>query len=195
MKYLLVLITFIAISCNAQIVSLETIAQCSQENPPFPCPDNWTYEKDINNSLDKYIGIWKGTHDGKIYEIQFKKGLYQDLSLSNRQSDILIGRLRIKTTGNLPIIIFDNFDEPDDKQTHFAGLGFQKDLNYYMMGFYGPFTKGCINSGNLYIGVKPNQPNQMEILYLSDMDLVTGVCPPTFKTTIPEKQNIYLTKQ
>lgn len=191
----LLLLLLFTLSCNAQIISLETKAQCMQENPPISCPDNWTYVKDINNSLDKFYGTWKGVHDGKTYEIKFKKGLYQDLTLSERKSDILIGRLRVTTTGNLPLTIFDNFNEPDDNKTEFSGLGFQKDLNYYMLSFSGSYTDVCLNSGTVYISILPNQINQMNLIYLLDTDFYSKECPSSFQTTIPEKQNITLIKQ
>lgn len=196
MKYLILIITLLfTLSCKSQIVSLETMAQCRQENPPIQCPDNWTYEKDVSNSLDKYIGIWKGTYDGKIYEIQLKKGIYQDLTLSERKSDIIVGRLRITTTGNLPITIFDNFNELDDTKTDFEGLGFASNLQSYSMFFSGPTTSGCINYGKVFLMIKPATANILNIFFDGNYDIVEGECPSSFKTTIPEKQNIYLTKQ
>lgn len=193
MKYLLLIITFFTISCKAQIVSLETMAQCRQENPLLSCPDNWKYEKDINNSLDKYKGIWKGNYDGKIYEINLKKGLYQDLTLSGRKSDILIGRLRITDMNGS--FIYNTFNELDDTKTNFSGLGLASNLQSYMMYFSGETPQGCINYGTVYLRMKPATPNQMSIFYLSDYDTVQGVCPSSFKTTIPEQKPITLTKQ
>lgn len=70
------MIPIIAISCNTQIISLETIAQCNTNNP---CPD-LNYTKDLNNSLDKYVETWKGTYNGKVYELRFNKNLYQDFT-------------------------------------------------------------------------------------------------------------------
>lgn len=52
MKYLLFILTTFFISCNAQTVSLETEAQCYENSN---CPD-YNYAKDINNSLQKYLG-------------------------------------------------------------------------------------------------------------------------------------------
>ncbi|ROI00221.1 DUF6705 family protein [Chryseobacterium daecheongense] len=189
MKNLLILVlsTF-AISCQSQIVSLETEAQCVLISN---CPE-YTYAKDINNSLDKYVGTWKGTYDGKTYELNFKKGLYDD---SGMKRDKLVGRARITIPGNFPLTIFDNFNELDDKKTSFSGLGFQPDLKAYMAYFVGPYQKGCINSGTVYVRVKPATPNQMTISYLSDMDIVVGECPNTFTQTFPEKKTITLIKQ
>lgn len=193
MKFLILITLLLAISCKAQVVSLETIAQCRQETPSITCPDNWIYEKDINNSLEKYIGVWKGTYDEKTYEVQFKKGLYQDLTLSERKSDILVGRLRIKDINNL--ILYDTFTELDNPKTNFSGLGFASNLQQYMMYFSGESPTGCINYGTVYLNIKLSTPNILNIFYMGDYDIVEGECPSSFKRTFPEKQNISLTKQ
>lgn len=191
-KIFLILISIIAVSCNAQTISLETLAQC---NTNSPCPD-FNYVKDINNSLDKYIGTWKGTFNGRVYELKFNKNLYQDFT--GYKKDRIKGRLRITTdvpNGLQGLTIFDNFNEPDDEKTRFSGLGFQPNLKSYMVNFVGPSPKGCINYGTVYLTIKPNTPNQMSIIYLSDHDIVVGECPSTFTQTFPEKQSISLTKQ
>lgn len=188
MKYLIstlaILITF---SCKSQIISLEDAAQC-YNNPN--CPD-YNYKKDINNSLDKYIGAWQGTYDGKIYELNLKKGLYEDMG---RKSDDLKGRLRI-TTQSQNITVFDNFNELNDEKTNFSGLGFIPNLKSYEMYFSGPTPQGCINYGSLFLTIKPNNLNEMTIMYWSDKDIVIGDCPSSFSQTFPEKKSITLTKQ
>lgn len=188
-KIFLITLSIFAISCKSQVVSLETAAQCSTSNP---CPD-YNYAKDINNSLEKYVGTWKGTYNGRQYELKFNKNLYQGF-LGNKR-DRIKGRLRITTIGNLPLIIFDNYSELDDEKTNFSGLGFQPNLQSYIVHFSGPLTSGCINSGDVYLTINPNTPNQMKIFYWSDKDIVVGDCPSSFTQTFPEKQTIMLTKQ
>lgn len=188
---LIILISLFAISCKSQTVSLETVAQCIG-NPN--CPE-YNYAKDINNSLDKYVGIWKGAFNGKIYELKFVKGLWADLG---EKSDILVGRIRISTdapSGLVGLSIYDNFNETNDNKTKFSGLGFQSDLQSYEMYFAGSSPKGCLNRGRIYLRIKTNTPNQMTIVYWSDNDIVIGDCPSTFEQTFPEKQLITLTKQ
>ncbi len=195
MKYLIIIIAFsFTFSCKSQVVSLETMAQCMQDNPPFPCPNMFTYVKDVNNTLNKYVGTWKGIYDGKIYEMNLLKKENVDVDGIVKE-DRLIGRLRITTTGNLPLIIFDNFNEPDDTKTNFEGLGLTSNLQSYSMFFSGPVTSGCINYGKVFLMIKPANPNTLNIFFDGNYDTVMGECPNTFKTTIPEKQNIYLTKQ
>jgi len=177
------------VSCKSQIVTLETAAQCSGINP---CPD-YSYAKDINNSLNKYIGIWKGTYNGRVYEMKFNKSLYEDFTGFKR--DQITGRLRITIPGSMPITIFDNFNELEDSKTKFSGLNFQSNLQSYRMYFVGSSPQGCLNSGALHLRVSPTNPNEMKIFYWSDMDIVVGECPNTFSQTFPEKQYITLTKQ
>lgn len=190
MKNIIILITaLLAISCKSQIVSLEQAAQC-RENPN--CSLNYNYVKDINNTLNKYIGTWKGFHNGKVYEMKFNKSLYDDMGM---KKDEITGRLRITTNGNLSISIFDNFNEPDDTKTRFSGLGLTTDLQGYRMIFAGPVPSGCINHGTISLRIDPSTPNQMKVKYWSYNDIVVGDCPSTFSQTFPEQQEIFLTRQ
>ncbi len=190
MKYLLFILILLSISCKSQTISLERRAECY--NDPDNCP-TFNYVKDINNTLDKYVGTWKGTYDGKTYEMQFKKGVYQDITLSDKKRDILIGRLRIKDTNG--IILYDTFSEPDDEKTNFSGLGLQPDLKAYRMIFSDNSPQGCINYGNVFLTIKPATPTTLGIFYWSDYDIVQGECPSSFKTTLLEKKDITLIKQ
>ncbi|MCX8526496.1 hypothetical protein OF897_21515 [Chryseobacterium formosus] len=182
-------LAFLAISCNSQVVSLEDAAQC-RDNPN--CSVNYNYVKDINNTLNKYVGIWKGTYNGRVYEMKFNKSLYNDMGM---KKDELTGRLRITTTGNIPVIIFDNFNEQDDAKTHFSGLGLTSDLQGYRMIFAGLVPSGCINHGTVSLGITSGIPNQMKIMYWSNNDIVVGECPSTFSQTFPEQQEILLMRQ
>jgi hypothetical protein len=185
-----IFLALFAISCKSQTVSLETAAQC-QASPN--CPVNYNYIKDINNTLNKYVGTWKGTYNGKVYEMIFNKNLHEDFT--GIKSDEIAGRLKITTTGNPPFTIFDNFNEPDDNKTRFSGLGLTNDLHVYRMIFGGPFTSGCINRGTVSLRINPSTPNQMRIIYWSARDIVVGECPTTFEQTFPEQQEIFLTRQ
>lgn len=63
----LILLSVIAISCNAQIYPLNT----SLDNIP-----NDAYLKDTNNELDKYVGLWKGSWNGKTLYLELRKVKY-----------------------------------------------------------------------------------------------------------------------
>ena len=189
MNYLLLPFILFTISCKSQIISLEQAAQC-RDNPN--CSMNYNYAKDINNTLNKYVGIWKGIYNGRTYEMKFNKSLYDDMGM---KKDEITGRLRITTTGNLPLVIFDNFNELDENKTHFSGLGLTTDLQGYRMIFAGPVPSGCINHGTVSLRINTSTPNQMRIKYWSYNDIVVGECPITFSQTFPEQQEIFLTRQ
>ncbi|WP_123868087.1 DUF6705 family protein [Chryseobacterium lactis] len=187
MKNILSIICFtVFTACTAQTLSLETIAQCSfndQTCPPV------TYVKDINNSLNKYVGTWKGTLNGKIYEFNFIK---KENVGETRKWDRLIGRLKITNANGL--VEFDSFNKTDiELQKDFRGFNFQKDLKAYLMSFFGG-RLGCIDYGYTYLRIKPETPNLMSINFHPDNDIVTQDCS-NFKTTLPDNQIIHLTKQ
>lgn len=187
-KTILIILALFTISCKAQTVSLETIAKCQQENPPYPCPD-YTYVKDINNSLNKYVGTWKGILNGKTYEFNFIK---KENMGEYIKRDRLIGRLRIKdSSGN---IVYNTFTQTDNTKTMLSGLNFQPNLEAYMVYFVG--RSECVEYGNVYLRMLPSTPNQMTVFFHPDNDInVEGSCPPDFQPTIPYQKTIYLTKQ
>jgi hypothetical protein len=187
---LTIILAFLALLCKSQTLSLEEAAQC-RDNPN--CPRNFTYVKDVNNTLNKYVGIWKGNYNGRIYEMRFNKNLYEDVM--GVKKDEIVGRLKIFISGNQSNIVFDNFNELDDSKTRFSGLGLTSDLQGYRMIFGGSSPEGCINYGTVSLRIDPNTPNQMKIKYWSNNDIVVGECPSTFSQTFPEQQEIFLTRQ
>lgn len=185
-----IILALLALSCKSQTMSLEETAQC-QANPNCA---GYTYTKDINNTLDKYIGTWKGTYNGRIYEMKFNKNIYDNMDIKR---DRIKGRLRITTTGNTPLTIFDNFNEQDDSKTRLSGLGLgnRNNMQSYRMIFGGSSPEGCINYGTVSLLINPSTPNQMRIKYWSNNDIAVGECPSTFSQTFPEQQEILLIKQ
>ncbi|MGI9580708.1 DUF6705 family protein [Chryseobacterium sp. RRHN12] len=183
MKNILSIICLAAFtSCIGQTVSLETMAQCI---PSQTCP-NASYVKDINNSLNKYVGTWKGNRDGKNYEFNFIK---KENVGENQKWDMLIGRVKITNANG--IVEYDNFNTPDT-EIKFTGFNFQKDLKAYLMNFSGN-KSGCIDYGFLYLRIK-SEPNKMTVLFLPDYDIVTQDCS-NFTTTMPAEKVISLTRQ
>ncbi|MEJ5052025.1 DUF6705 family protein [Chryseobacterium culicis] len=181
-----IILTIFTANLNAQTVSLETIAQC--QNNLETCPP-YTSVKDINGHLNKYVGTWKGTHEGKNYEINIIKKENVPTEFSNTKWDMLIGRFKI--TNSNGTVLFNNFNKSDNDAS--LGYNFQKDLKLYLMTFSGG-KLGCIDIGFVYIGIKPEAPNKMTINFRPDYDIVTQDCS-NFQTTMPTNQVIHLTKQ
>jgi hypothetical protein len=181
-----IILTIFTTALNAQIVSLETLAQCRSNNQTCP---SYTYVKDINGLLNKYAGTWKGSLDGKTYEINIIKKENVPIEFSNTTWDMLIGRVKI--TDSNGSVLFNNFNKTDNDAS--LGYNFQKDLKLYLMNFSGG-KSGCIDIGFMYMGIKPETPNKMTINFHPDYDIVTQDCS-NFKTTMPTNNIIHLTKQ
>ncbi len=183
----LLLITFATFSCHAQTISLEQAAACRDN--PGTCPD-FTYVKDINNSLDRYVGTWKGSYNGKNYEFRFIKKIAAGERI---KKDKLIGRLLV--TDNAGNIIYNTLNESDD-ETYLSGLNFVKSnvktytLSYVVKG-------GCYDYGDLYLRSKTSNVNELSLLFIRDSDLIDpSKCNySTYVTLIPEKIAITLIKQ
>ncbi|MXS69907.1 hypothetical protein GSF70_01595 [Flavobacteriaceae bacterium W22] len=189
MKHLLLILIIFSISCNAQTISLEQAVTYEQQTGTIP--QSTTYIKDINNSLNKYIGTWKGYLNGNTYEFSFIKK--ENVGGYDVNWDLLVGRLKVlDSSGN---VIYNTFNEQDDLKTKFKGDNFQSDLKAYKMYFVGN-SVGCAEYGDVYLRIQPSTPSQMTIIMLPDNDIVVeGVCPTNFQPTIPYKQLIHLTKQ
>lgn len=186
---ILIIFLFPMISCKSQIISLEQAVIYEQQTGSIP--QSTTYIKDVNNSLNKYIGIWKGDLNGKTYEFNFIKK--ENVGGFDVNWDFLVGRLKVSdSNGN---ITYDTSNEQDDLKTKFKGINFQSDLKAYKMYFVGN-SVGCAEYGYVYLRIQPSTPLQMTILMLSDNDIVEeGKCPINFQPTIPYEQLIHLIKQ
>ena len=185
-KIFFIIITALSMIINAQTVSLELMALCDAN--PSVCPENFDYVKDVNHFLNKYVGTWKGSLDGKNYEFNFIKKENTQRGLSGIKWDRLIGRVRIINQNGT--VEYDNFNKPDNEAS--LGDNFHDNLKIYLVGFSGNKT-GCNDSGFLYLR-KPNPANKMKIDFYPIADIVTQDCS-NFKTAIPTNRIINLTKQ
>lgn len=184
MKNIVFILLIFSTFLNAQTVSLESMSQYSPGN--FPNAD---YVKDTNGLLNKYVGTWKGILDGNSYEFNFIKKENVVSEFSTTKWDRLIGRIKITSSNGS--ILFNNFNKADNDANW--GSNFQKDLKVYLMTFSGG-KLDCIDSGHIYIRIKPETPNKMTVLFLPENDIATGDCS-NFKTTLPSEKLIHLTKQ
>lgn len=182
-KIFYITLLMFGILCNAQTVTLETMAQYEPGSYP-----NAEYVKDTNGLLNKFIGTWKGIFNGKTYELNLikKENMGNDIKW-----DMLMGRLKI--TNSNGTVEFNNYNLAES-DNYFRGINFQKNLKFYKMIFPGTTSTGCIDDGTLYIGIKPETPNIITINFLADYDIVKQDCS-NFQTTIPAGKSITLTKQ
>ncbi|UOE38536.1 DUF6705 family protein [Chryseobacterium oryzae] len=194
MKNILLIFVFLLciISCKAQVIgTLEQLEECAMRpNHDEGCPDleNITYVKDTNNRLNQFVGTWKGNYGGKQYEIHFEKKLQfgEDVKW-----DRIFGKMVIKNnSGN---IIYNSMNETDTNISFF-GDNFQK--RSYVMHFVGNYN--CLESGDVFIETKLNNPNEMTLFYSQDKDgLLNPAKCPNFSSFTPllPGDKMTLTKQ
>jgi len=179
-KLFILTLFLIVISCKAQVIgTLEQFEECQKRaNRDEGCPDldNITYVKDTNNRLNQFVGIWKGNFENKQYEIHFEKKVQfgEDIKW-----DRIFGRMVIKNnSGN---IIYNSLNESDQNISFFGG-NFQNKA--YVMHFVGNYA--CLESGNVFVEVKVNNPNEMTLFYSQDKDgLLNPAKCPNFSSFIP----------
>ena len=95
MKKIFLFIAFaVIISCKSQTYPLRTYG--------IDYPKD-SYVKDINNELQSYEGMWKGSWNNKTFFISFKKIKYYKSFLDSRSyyADILVGKFKIHLFSDL----------------------------------------------------------------------------------------------
>ncbi|MDQ0068066.1 DUF6705 family protein [Chryseobacterium lathyri] len=107
----LIIVTLLTFSCKAQEYPLNT----SLDNLP-----NNAYLKDTNNELDKYVGLWKGTWNGKSLYLELKKVKYYYSGNPSYYEDKILGERKIITdNGTVEIDRITNFD---NQVSEFRGM-------------------------------------------------------------------------
>lgn len=72
---------------------------------------NGAYYKDLNNELDRYVGLWKGNWDGKTVYLEFKKVKTFSSGNESYYKDRILGERKIvAANGTVEIDRISNFD-------------------------------------------------------------------------------------
>lgn len=186
---IILVFTLLSISCSSQTRGLKEAAISSNNSLGNQTIQNVAYLKDIDNSLNKFEGTWKGEYDGKIYEFKFvKKSKYGE----NPARDIIIGRFTVKdSSGN---VIYSTINKPDG-ETGLLGLNFQKNQKTYLIYYTGK-NSICGDQGTLNIYFKdPNNLKEMSLFLLGNGDIVANEkCKDYSPLILPEK-TLKVTKQ
>lgn len=153
---LIILIT--AISCKTQTIVLEDHYANRTDL------DDGTYVKDVNGVLDKFIGTWIGTYQGKTFEFRIEKFKHEFLNIAIDEL-----RLRYKITDSNGTVIEDSLNEPNDGYI-IKGDYYEPNGDGYVLGYYGR-ENSCELNGSLFISVGyDNNPNKMKVHVTPDHD-------------------------
>ncbi len=149
-------------------------------------PETITYIKDVNGLLEKYVGTWKGTYQGKTYEFIVDK-VTEDVY--GTLFDLL--QIRYKITDSSGAIAADNtWDTTGDSAIKGAYLA--KTKTYYVLDYYG-FEGRCGENGYVLIEVFGANNDQMK-LFLEVQGERAHDCTETAEQVLPT-ESITLTKQ
>lgn len=180
---------FLPYSFKAQtIATLQQMEECSNRpnRGSEGCPDlqDAKFVKDVGNRLDKFVGTWKGTFNGKQVELKLEKK--EDFGKWDIKWDQLNGKLKVKDSQG--IVIFNSFQNSENDANPY-GVNFQG--SSYEMSFSG--KDECDDYGILFININsvPINGTKMKLHYFRDGDVIdTATCP----TLLPEN-DMELTKQ
>ncbi|RUT67951.1 hypothetical protein D0817_23750 [Flavobacterium cupreum] len=188
--FILGIILLFALSCKAQTIEPieKAIDYRTSENG---IPDN-TYLKDINNLLNKYVGTWKGSYEGKNYTLFIVKNTSKFDKITE---DILLTRYLITSSNGT--VLEDTRNVPDNNTYVIKGNYFSKDLTSYASDFTGKNSL-CGNAGTVFIRTKNAANTLMSLGFEPDKIMISEETCPGFKLaelTFPRNNSIMLTKQ
>lgn len=155
-KIIFIIVLFISSITYAQqhsewvTVSLEDTFDIEYRHRDF------TYFKDLNNSLDKFLGSWVYSQGSEYFKITFIKLTNQVSEMNLRQKeDILITRYEYKQNGNT---IFETYST----NRSFVNWSFMIDSNKIALSYTEPSFTHCRKQriGDLEITYSLNSNNQ-----------------------------------
>ena len=122
--------------------------------------------KDVNNVLDKYVGIWVGTYNNRNYEFRITEFSEVTEGITN---DIL--HIRYKITDVNGTIIGNTTNLNSESPLIIIGL-YLTNTGFYVSYFVGPNGK-CGQSGNLHIIVTENN-TKLGVIFFPEPDIIDG---------------------
>lgn len=172
MKKIIILgsLILISLACRAQnTIPIENLVDYIGGENKGLADYNINYVKDINNLLDKYVGIWVGTTNNKNYEFRVTKyldsfeGVYEDkLIIKYIISDISTNNILVNTT-----------EIPDRYIAVIKGYYLSK-VGTYHLWYSG---NECGQSGQILIAVNANETEMnLTLVQMGDtVDSCVGV--------------------
>lgn len=158
MKNILILFSLLLFSFPSQaqiIIPIEeaaTYIENNQGNLP-----KYKYYKDVNKILDKYVGTWEGTHQGKSYYFLITKKIEipSKVSPSTLRDDLVV-RFRI-TDNTTKQVLYNKFNLPEKFHLTHSKIG-KLTINSNIMIYGGNNEEDieCGDVGDMYLELFEN---------------------------------------
>ena len=158
------------------------------DNENLAVPEN-AYFKDVDNDLDKYLGTWKGTVQGKTYEFRITKlrRYYEGLSI-----DELEMRYKIIDASSGQELA-STLDLPAGSPYIVIGEHLATDKSYYLLYYIG-FDNKCGQNGYLGLEVTNNSSTILTMDYIVQGEKHHD-CTYTAAQMFPVEQDMVFIKQ
>ncbi len=137
---------------------------------------NGSYLKDLEGELDPYVGIWKGSWEGKTLYIQFKKLKHINGNTTDPHyvyRDRILGERKVIEANG--IISFDRISNFDNQNAEFNGINIkfsnpaQKQL-YFV-------TDVCGKTADVDVTFLDNAKTQMRLNLIYRPSYINETCP------------------
>ena len=190
---LIIYIIIVPINLTAQILPVEQLNELTESVQDQV--DSITHIKDVNGVLDKFVGTWKGSFDGKQLEVVIKKITRDHSQYVNyfHPEPLLWDQLiaKHKLTDQNGNVIYSTLDLPDGSPGIMYKRSYRNSYTY-SFNYYGKDFK-CGDNGVVII--KVNNDTQVHFLYShsgsQSPSCTTGPVDPVF----PKVATVTLTKQ
>ena len=189
---LVILLTF---SCKAQQTIIPLENHYLYYNKEEGIPPN-SYLKDVNHLLDKFVGTWKGTYNGRSFELRITTNT-RIITDSNNSFDSLLVRYIIKDVNGT--VLENSISFTDNNSPYImTGIRFNNAKHVqYLLSYVGREANcGQIGTVNMSIGKVDN--NKMVLSLFPDKILVTEKDCPGFvmaKHLLPVEDTMFLYRQ
>lgn len=157
MKKNIIIVCFVMLSSSlmSQILTLEQLKEVKPEDRVtfYDQINGIRHIKDVNGVLNKYVGTWKGSFDGKQLEIVFKK-YTRDISEYIKEyhpEPLLWDQLiaKYKLTDQNGVVLVNTLGLSDDSSNVLYKYLFY-DLNTYSLRYHGVNSE-CGDNGYIYL--------------------------------------------
>lgn len=194
MKKVVFTVCFLATIClPAQILPVEDLNEVTGTSVEEQI-QGIRHIKDVNGVLDKYVGTWKGTFDGKQIELVITKLTrdYTEYVQSYHEGTLLWDELMVKhkITQSNGDVIQNTLDVPEDNPETMMKYKFY-DVNTYTFEYYGVNYR-CGDNGILFMRYRNETTITLRYLLRGSTD---SSCTGQVERTIPISTTIVLSKQ
>lgn len=194
MKKILLIISLMlfSIGVNAQILPVEQLNELTGK--VHEQITGIRHIKDVNGVLDKYVGTWKGTFDGKELELVIKEYtrdhsiFVQDYHPEPLLWDELIGKIKI--TDQNGTVLVNTMDKPDDSMEIMIKYRYY-DASTYVLKYIGDNFR-CGDKGEVYLDM---QSSTVIHFLFHHTGGIAPSCDSEPTTTFPTDNSIVMIKQ